>query len=293
MIAAPKASSAAHSATEVELTEEQTAEAERQRSVRLKRACMAVQHGTAPMSILGGDAEKKMDDFNKNEASLQKKLQVDHKRIQKVQQLPKAILWTNHTMFMHESAKPLKTKIGDAQWNVALQRLGVVEVADCAAATAFLVFDPADPGETVRAVASMVGGLLCTPDYFYAASRDKHDGVALKLNRALGLPRAIFVSSGSMVKQGASIKLLQRVAGLKRPNRWTFFMDDDASIEKYKARCKARTGSHAAELVTLVTKAEMRQGRYSALKRKTGLRDFLNSIYTVDGASSRQGMCRR
>jgi len=234
-----------------------------------------------------------MDDFCTNEDSLHKKLQVDNKRIKKVHQLPKAFVWTNHTMFMHESAKPFKTKIGDAQWNVALQRLRVVEVADCAAATAFLVRDPAEPSETVRAVASMVGGLLCTPDYFYAASRDNHDGVALKLTRALRLPRSIFVSSGSMVNQGTSVKLLQRVAGSNQSSRWTFFMEDDASIERYKARCKARTGPHAAELVTLVTKAEMKEGRYSALKRKMGLRDFLHNIYTVDGALSRQGMCRR
>eukprot|EP00975_Prorocentrum_lima_P064356 12897069-Prorocentrum_lima.AAC.1 len=84
---------------------------------------------------------------------------------------------------MHESAKPFKTKIGDAKY-VALLRLGVVAVADCAAATAFLVLDPAEPSGKVRAVASMVGGLLCTPDCSYAASRHKHAGVALKLNRA-------------------------------------------------------------------------------------------------------------
>eukprot|EP00975_Prorocentrum_lima_P066003 12906752-Prorocentrum_lima.AAC.1 len=68
-----------------------------------------------------------MDDFSTNEISVQKKLQVEHKRSQKIHQWPKAFVWTNHTMFMHESAKPFMMKIGYAKWNLALLRLGVVE----------------------------------------------------------------------------------------------------------------------------------------------------------------------
>jgi hypothetical protein len=73
-----------------------------------------------------------------------------------------------------------------AGWALALRRSELTIVQDRVGASVFCVLNPANPGDRVRAVASLIGGVLCTPELLLSGS-----GVALKLQRAISWPRHI------------------------------------------------------------------------------------------------------
>ena len=48
---------------------------------------------------------------------------------------------------------------------LALQRLQLKFVQDRTVASVFVVLNPSEPGDRVKAIAAMVGGFICTPDF--------------------------------------------------------------------------------------------------------------------------------
>ena len=57
-------------------------------------------------------------------------------------------------------------------------------------ASVFVVCSPSGPGDRVKAIAAMTGGFMCTPEFMLTGSASS---IAVKLQRAMGWPRRIFL----------------------------------------------------------------------------------------------------
>ena len=105
----------------------------------------------------------------------------------------------------------------------ALQALGAREVRNVTAGHVFVV-----------AVATLVGGLLCT--FEHVLSDGTHtQGVALKLRRGLSTPRYIFISHQMQNQLATSLTKLREVATNNQHGsrtRWRWFQDDDDSLTR-------------------------------------------------------------
>ena len=156
----------------------------------------------------------------------------------------------------------------------ALQALGAREVRNVTAGHVFVV-----------AVATLVGGLLCT--FEHVLSDGTHTGVALKLRRGLSTPRYIFIphQMQTQIELATSLTMLREVATNNKQGsrtRWRWFQDDDDSLTRFRTKARKLGKAHHSEVVSLlfnvVTRADALSNRYriSNLPCKMRLRDFKN-----------------
>ena len=164
-----------------------------------------------------------------------------------------------------------------------------------AAGRVFVVPNPMDPPEQARAVATLVGGLLCTFERLLSVADGTRRGVALKLRRGLTTPRNIFISHDLQTRLAATLKMLREVATNNKqgPRRWRWFDDDDDSLTRFQTRAKKLGKPHQSQVVSLVTRADGLSLRYRNLPRKMRLRELLSRSYRVDPLFFRQGICKR
>ena len=270
-------------------------EAQRQRKVRIDRACAAVLEGTANQSCLRalGATTQALVDFQKREENRQCGLEVQWRRKASAQALPEKVELHGKRLFIEGEARGACGL--EPQWRAATGIAGVTEVRDRAAAQVFVVLNPSDPGDRNKAIASMVGGLLCTPGFVLEA---RSGAVAFQLLRALSMPRYIFVSKGTSSNHrnggphaeslcsGGALALAQQ-AGAK--------ISHVAMVHRHARpagavfeRARSRGKDHASEMVTLVTGGE----RLPDFPRPMCLRASLASIHRVDRRCTRVGYCQ-
>ena len=174
-----------------------------------------------------------------------------------------------------------------------LLRLNLVEVKERSVADVFVVLNPAAPGDRNKAIASMVGGLLCTPGFLLA--QDGAGATAVQLVRGLLPPRFIFVSEGTVTKHKPMVELLRRVCTQQAhacgaaTQRWHWFNDAPDQRLRFLERGRARGKAHASEMVTLVVPRE----RLPNCPRQMDLRAFIDSIHRVNKRFTHMGYCQR
>ena len=267
-------------------------EAKRQQKVRVERACAAVLDGTANRSCLlaVGASSQALHDFTKLEQARQRDLEMKWRRQAAVLALPEKVDLSQKRLFIEEGARAACGL--EQQWRAATSATGMVEVRDHAAAQVFVVLDPSAPGDRSKTVASMVGGMLCTPGFLL--EQNGRGAAVLQLFRALSMPRFIFVSKGTESNHKPMVELMKRVCGVeerrgKQKHRWQWFYDRPEERARFLQRRRLRDKDHASEMVTLVTPSEQLQD----FPRQMPLRDFLASIQRVDRRCTRVGYCQR
>ncbi len=271
-------------------TQQHERERQHQHEERLERACAAVEEGTADRSCLRADSGRKMQDFRIRERRRQHDLDLQWRRKRAVHALPQACDCRGQRVYVEDAT----LVAGSAKWREAKRSAGVSEVEDRRFATIFVVPSPSEPGDRNGVIASMVGGLLATPSYFFTEAKD---GMALKLKSALARPRNIFVSPGTIGKHKPMIDLMRHMStrdGPQRHKRWRWL---DGGTEEEKERFldlgrRRHQGGHSSEMVTLVLAAE-RAGAFQRFPKQMTLREFLKSIWTLDRSFTRLGFCQR
>ena len=157
---------------------------------------------------------------------------VDYRKIARAQASRTAKFdWRDQPIYFHPDNT---TPTNMAHAHRALQVLGAREVRKVAAGQVFVVPNPMDPPEQARAVATLVGGLLCT--FEHLLSVEDGTGVALKLRRGLTTPRNIFISHQLQTRLATTLKMLREVATNNKqgPRRWRWFDDDDESLTRFR-----------------------------------------------------------
>jgi hypothetical protein len=187
----------------------------------------------------------------------------------------------------------LESLVAWSSGGVRQKTAGVVEVQDRALAQVFVVLDPSAPGDRNKAIASMVGGLLCVLP-FLLGSNDS-GAAALQLRRALSMPRSIFVSEGTVSKHKPMVDLTQRVCEMegrakgRAKQRWQWFTDTPDERQRFLEHARVRGKAHASEMATLATPGEQLRN----FPRKMRLRAFLECMHRVDRRCTRVGYCQR
>ena len=98
------------------------------------------------------------------------------------------------------------------QWRMAIAREGLREVRESTVASVFVVVIPAAPGDRNMAIASMVGGCLCTPGF---CLEPRGSGAfAAQFARVLLMPRYITVSERCARQAESHVGLLEK--GVRR-----------------------------------------------------------------------------
>jgi hypothetical protein len=175
-----------------------------------------------------------------------------------------------------------------AEWALALRRSELTIVQDRVGASVFCVLNPGNPGDRVRAVASLIGGVLCTPELLLTGS-----GVALKLQRAISWPRHIFLTARCYDRRRVMIDVTQRVCKLNKNSRWTWYLETDGADRRalFLDRARKREAKHTQELVTLLVDDE--QATFRMFPNKKTLSNFLVAAYRVDARFTWLGICGR
>ena len=255
---------------------------ERLQELRQERHCRAVEQGAAPYASLGPGAQAKLAELQEKERKRQKDLNVDYRKIARTQaSRASKFNWRDQPIFFHPDTT---TPANMAHAHRALQALGAREVQSVAAGHVFVVPNPTDPPEQARAVATLVGGLLCTFEHFLSAAAGTRRGVALKLRRGLTTPRYIFISHDLQTRLTNTLKMLREVTTNNKqgPRKWRWFDDDDDSLTRFQTRAQKLGKLHRSQVVSLVTREDTLKDRYRNLPRKLRLRQFLEGSYRVD-----------
>ena len=171
---------------------------------------------------------------------------------------------------------------------IALQRLQLKFVQDRTVASVFVVLNPSEPGDRVKAIAAMVGGFICTPDLLLCGSSSS---VAFKAQCALRWPRHIFVSDRCYAKHHGFVDMMQSVCAMQKACRWTWYMEADGDERKtlFLERARKRSKVYLVEMVTLVDKHEEPAG----FPNQKTLTKFIVDVYKFDAKHTFLGLCGR
>ena len=277
--------------------EEWTAAHEEEKELQLdrrhERLCRAVEQGTASHASLGPGAQAKLAEFQEKEQKRQKDLNADYRKSARIHARHTfKFNWHDQPVYFHPD---IATPANMAHAHRALRALGARQVDKVAAGQVFVVLNPTDPPEQAMAVATLVGGLMCTFEHLLSAANGTRRGVALKLRRGLATPRSIFVSRSFQTKLAATLNILREVATNNKqgPRNWRWFDDDDDSLTRFRAKARKLGKIHQSQVASLVTRADRLSLRYRNLPRTMRLRELLSGSYRVDPMFSRQGICKR
>ena len=171
---------------------------------------------------------------------------------------------------------------------LALQRLQLKFVQDRTVASVFVVLNPSEPGDRVKAIAAMVGGFICTPDFLLCGSSSS---VAFKAQCALRWPRHTFVSDRCYAKHHGFVDMMQSVCAMQKACRWTWYMEADGDERKtlFLERARKRSKVHLVEMVTLVDKHE----EIAGFPNQKTLAKFIVDVYTFNAKHTFLGLCGR
>ena len=273
-------------------TEQHEEEAQRQRQVRLQRACASVQEGTADLASAGVTQDDQRR-YVQKEQQRQHELALRWRRQRAQQAMPETMSLWGKKVFIDASARDGATV---DRWRQMRQDHGCEEVQDRCIATVFVVINPAQPGDRNKVAAAMVGGLLCSPEHVFVHSATGGAGNVLRLKRALYLPRYILVSAETSHKHKPMVDFMRRVQEMavktardrgvaSEMPRWRWFDHSAEHQRQFQELARKRGTSHKHEMVVLTTNDEL-----AHLPQRCTTHAFVNKIFNVDARFTRLGL---
>lgn len=261
-----------------------------------ERLCEDVLEGTVPESAT--PAGVSLHDLRQQLAGRDALMARAKDRREKVLQQPKPLdiahMGLRYVYVDGEAQATLQHR--EWRWASRKRELGLHEVADRALADIFVVLNPTSPGDRNQLVASMRGGLVCTPDMFL-----QPPGVVMKCRQMLHLKRNIFCSKRCRRKHATLLELCSRVCRLRagggdhleRRCRWTWHHEADADdcLDKFKRLVATRTTRNLSECVALVLPEEKSQQPFRCLPSRMTFKEFHTRLWKVDTAHSRFNVC--
>ena len=285
--AKPVVDHAVEDAAKAAWTAQHDAEVRFQKKARMDIHCSAVQQGAVGEHTLGQGAAEKMNGYRQDLLKREAQLVQKETALRRKMSRPVMPDLRGGRVFVDTGAEDL-LKQSAGQWALCLRTSELTVVQDRVAASVFCVLNPGKPGDRVKAIASMIGGVICTPELLLTGS-----GVALKLQRALSWPRHIFLSSSCYNRHHVMVDVLRRVCASSKGCRWTWYLEADGAdrCALFLARAGKRNRKHTQELVTLVGNAADMQFR--EFPNKKTLAKFLAVVYRVDARFTWLGICGR
>ena len=268
-------------------TDQHDKEVRFQKKARLEIHCAAVQQGVVAQHTLGEGAEAVMNGYQQDVLKRETQLVQKESALRRKMSRPQMPDLRGGKVFVDTGAADLLNQT-PAEWALALRRSELTIVQDRVGASVFCVLNPGNPGDRVRAVASLIGGVLCTPELLLSGS-----GVALKLQRAISWPRHIFLTARCYDRHRVMIDVMQRVCKLNKNSRWTWYLETDGADRRalFLDRARKRQANHTQELVTLLVDDE--QATFRMFPNKKTLSKFLVAAYRVDARFTWLGICGR
>ena len=112
-----------------------------------------------------------------------------------------------------------------------------------------------------------------------------------QMQRAVRLPRFIFVSEAVQAKHGAMVDLLKRATGSAKGGRWRWFADSAPHKKTFWRAAAVRGKRRQSEMVTLMLPRE--RATFARWPRIQTLTEFGKGIRVTDRARSALGPCGR
>ena len=111
----------------------------------------------------------------------------------------------------------------------------------------------------------------------------------LQMQRAVRLPRCIFVSAAVQAKHGAMVDLLKRATGSAKGGRWRWFADSAPDKKTFWSAAAVRGKRRQSEMVTLVLPRE--RATFAKWPGNQTLTDFGEDIWVIERSRSVLGSC--
>ena len=113
----------------------------------------------------------------------------------------------------------------------------------------------------------------------------------LQMQRAVRLPRCIFVSAAAQAKRGAMVDLLKRATGSAKGGRWKWLADNAPDKNTFWSAAAGRGEKRQSEMVTLVLPRE--RATFGKWPGSQTLSDYCVNIRVIDRPRSVLGPCGR
>ena len=269
-------------------TEKHEAEVQHQKEERHARACAAVEEGTAQRSVaLGGPATAAaaMRAFHAKETARAHEMALNQKRQQAIRAAPRPIALQGARVFVEDAARQVLDK-PPGKWSQLRRSLKLQEEKQRNLASIVVVLNPVEPGDRARFVSAVLGQALCSPSRLLGEG-----GPWLQMQRAVRLPRYLFVSAAVQAKHGAMVDLLKAAAGSAKGGRWRWFADIKPDRKTFWSFAALRGKKHESEMMTLVKAHE--RATFARWPRIQTLTEFFKRIRVIDRARSVLGPCGR
>ena len=188
-------------------------------------------------------------------------------------------------MFVEDAARQVLDK-PPGKWSQLRRSLELQEEKQRHLASIVVVLNPVEPGDRAGFVSAVLGQALCSPSRLLGEG-----GPWLQMQRAVRLPRYLFVSAAVQAKHGAMIDLLKRATGSAKGGRWKWFADSAPDRKRFWSFAGPRGKKHESEMVTLVKAHE--RATFASWPGSQSLTDFWQKIRVIDRARSVLGPCGR
>ena len=265
-------------------TEKHEAEARHQRLERQERACAATEERTAAEGAASAEARAAFRTAERGRAA---GLAVQARRKQRVHAIPAAKPIHGACVFVAGTARR-ELDHPPGAWARLRRSHSLREVHERQEASFLVVADPAAPGDRNRVVAALLGRALCSPRHLATGA-----GPVLQLQRALRLPRFLFVSARCEAKHGAMLDLMRSTcgrAGTTSRWRWVGRSEDEEQGVLARAAKRGKAG-RGSEMVTLIVSGE--EAAHAHFPNVMLITRLINKIWCVDHGKSLQGTCGR
>jgi len=153
-------------------------------------------------------------------------------------------------------------------------------------ASIVVVLNPVEPGDRARFLSAVLGQAMCSPSFLLGEG-----GPVLQMQRAVRLPRCIFVSAAVQAKHGAMVDLLKRATGSAKGGRWRWFADSAPDKKTFWSAAAVRGKRRQSKMVTLVLPRN--RATFASWPGSQSLTDFGQKLRVIDRARSVLGPCGR
>ena len=261
--------------------ERQHTELVKRQALAKKRRVDAILHGSCP----AGDDDDMADVAKYGHQLQQKRLQLLRKYTadRVTPRTPHEVLPAGTRVFI----EPSLMSRGNTDFRDSLSKLRWRSVTDRVLAQVLVVSDPAHPDPKDAFVAALGGRLLVSTDFLKGSGRH---GVAIRYERALRLPRYLWVSPACEMKFAAALQVMRQMcqhAGTDEPRtRWKFDTSDE-----FLARRRGKTGQR--ELVALVVERELANRDMRRYPGRTTVMAFIKRCTKIDMQGCQAGVLGR
>ena len=209
---------------------------------------------------------------------------LQQKRKQAIQATPQLIDLRGAGVFVEEAARQVLDE-PPGKWAQLRRSIGLEE-KQRHLASIVVVPNPVEPGDRARFLSAVLGQALCSPSLLLGEGSP-----VLQMQRAVRLPRCIFVSAAVQAKHGAMVDLLKAAAGSAKGGRWRWFADSAPNKKTFWSAAAVRGKRRESEMVTLVLPRE--RAKFASWPGSQSLTDFCLKIRVIDRARSVLGPCGR